>query len=348
MKSPYILATALYIAISATTYGTLAYNIDFNAYPPGTSYTAASGPPNDFSSFSTSYSSTAHIELSAFGLTNSPLVTTITNPSGRATFGMSIAGATSHVITLQMQLSLGTSLVESAYSGPRASIEFTSDVVSPNQTGCYIYFDTDYVGIETNPIVINSYYGLVYQRTNVFSASGGYRRNTPYSLRFVLNTFTHSFSVYLDGNPLAVDAPIAGGLELKHATISIGDLGTTGANGNGAIDNVRLDIQSANAVSFTAISFTNTSSLRMDLTAPAQQMMLMEWSSNLVTWLPLHEWDIIGPTNYTIRAVYVATDEGTATVPDTPATTEKQKYYRAIPWTPPEEWQAFDSLREEK
>ena len=243
---------------------------------------------------------------------------------------------------------MGTSLVESAYSGPRASIEFTSDVVSPNQTGCYIYFDTDYVGIETNPIVINSYYGLVYQRTNVFSASGGYRRNTPYSLRFVLNTFTHSFSVYLDGNPLAVDAPIAGGLELKHATISIGDLGTTGANGNGAIDNVRLDIQSANAVSFTAISFTNTSSLRMDLTAPAQQMMLMEWSSNLVTWLPLHEWDIIGPTNYTIRAVYVATDEGTATVPDTPATTEKQKYYRAIPWTPPEEWQAFDSLREEK
>jgi len=345
MKSPVIIATALYIAISTTTFGTLAYNIDFNAYPPGTSYTAASGPPNDFSSFSTSQASTAHIELSALGLTNTPLVSTITNASGRASFGMSIAGATNHVITLQMQLSLGTSLVESAYSGPRASIEFTSDVVSPNQAGCYILFDTDYVGIETNPIVINSYYGLVYQPTNVFSASGGYKRNTPYSLRFVLNTLIHSFSVYLDGIPLALNAPIAGGLELKYATISIGDLGTTGANGNGAIDNVRLDIQPADAVSFTGITFTNTSSLRMDLTAPAQQMMLMEWSSNLVTWLPLHEWEIVGPTNYTVRAVYVATDDGTAIVPDTPASTEKQRFYRALPWTPPAEWQAPVSIK---
>ena len=336
MKSPAILAITLCIAIPAITFAALVYDIDFNGYAPGTSYTSASGPPYDFSTFTTSQSSTAQIELSALGLTNTPLVTTTSNGAGRASFGMSIAGMTNHIITLRMQLSLGTNSPLST----KAGISFYSDVESPNQTVFGVGFDADWSDIDNDPLNIVSYHGLVYLPTNDFSASSVYSRNTLHTLQVTANTLTHTFSVSLDNIPLATNAPFHDGQPLKYISISVGDLGTQGAFGQGAIDNIMLDVQPANAVSFTAIAFTNDSSLRLDLAAPAQQLMLMEWSSNLVTWLPLHEWEIVGPTNYTLRAVYVATDNGTAIVPDTPANSEKQKYYRAIPWTPPEEWQA--------
>lgn len=336
MKSPVILAIALYIAIPAITFAALVYDIDFNGYAPGTSYTSALGPPNDFSTFTTSQSSTAQIELSALGLTNTPLVTTTSNGAGRASFGMSIAGMTNHIITLRMQLSLGTNSPLST----KAGISFYSDVESPNQTVFGVGFDADWSDIDNDPLNIVSYHGLVYLPTNDYSASSVYSRNTPHTLQVSANTLTHTFSVSLDNIPLATNAPFHEGQPLKHISISVGDLGTQGAIGQGAIDNILLDVQPANAVSFTAIAFTNNSSLRLDLAAPARQLILMEWSSDLVSWLPLHEWEIVGPTNYTVRAVYVATDDGIATVPDTPLTSERQKYYRAIPWTPPEEWQA--------
>ena len=336
MKSPVIIAVALYIAIPAVTFAGRIYDIDFNSYTPGTLYTHASGPPNDFSSFSTSQFASAKTELTALGLTNNPLV--ITNPlaSGRVTFVMSIADMTNHLISLQMQLSLGIT----PPNGPKAGISFYSDVEPPNQTALSVGFGADWSDVDNDPINIVSYHGLVYLQTNDFSATNVYSRNTPHTLQVSVNTTTHKFSVTIDGTSLATNAPFYGGQELKYVSISVGDLGTQGACGHGAIDNITLDVQPANAVSFTGITFTNNSSLHMDLSAPAQQLILMEWSSNLVTWLPLHEWEIVGPTNYTVRAVYVATDEGTAIVPDTPLTPEKQKYYRAIPWTPPEEWQA--------
>lgn len=341
MKSPVIIAVALYVAIPAVTYAERIYDIDFNSYTPGTIYTHASGPPNDFSTFSTNQSATAYIELSALGLTNNPLV--ITNPlaSGRATFVMSIAGMTNHLISLQMQFSLGIT----PPNGPKAGIIFYSEVEPPNQTAISVGFNADWSDVDNDPINIVSYHGLVYLRTNDFSATNVYSRNTPHSLQVSVNTTTHKFSVTIDGTSLATNAPFYGGQELKYVSISVGDLGTQGACGQGAIDNITLDVQPANTVSFTEITFTNTSSLRMDLSALAQQLILMEWSSDLVSWFPLHEWEIVGPTNYTVRAVYVANDEGTAIVPDTPASSERQRYYRAIPWTPPEEWRAPVSIK---
>ena len=245
MKIPVIIASAISIAISTITYGTLVYDIDFNSYVPGTSYTNASGPPNDFSTFSTGgyYSvSVAHIEASFLGLTNNTLVTQNTNVSTAASYGMTIADATSHVITLQMQLSLGTAVGEGAYSGPNASISFSSDLEPPNQTMLGINFGSNGDEVDNVPISINSLHGLIYLPTNDYSGSGIYNRNTPHALKFIVNTYTHVFSVSLDDIFLTTDAPFYGGQELKNVSIAFGDMITTGAMGYGAIDNVTLDV----------------------------------------------------------------------------------------------------------
>jgi len=245
MKRIVIALIGMAVVSHSIAHAELAYNITFNSIPPGTSYTNASGPPNDFSILdkSGSYSSSATVESSFLGLDDTPLVTLNTGASTRLSYGMAIAGATNHLITLQLQISLGTNFLFSDYGGPKASVVFESDVEPPNYTYISTFFGSSYPAAEINGVSVFANHGLIYLPTNDFSAGSTFNRNTPYTLKMIVNTFLHIFSVYLNGSPIAIDAPFNGGQELKKVTISFGDMGTTGAMGYGAMDDITLDIE---------------------------------------------------------------------------------------------------------
>ncbi len=95
--------------------------------------------------------------------------------------------------------------------------------------------------------------------------------------------------------------------------------------------------ETTNEVSITSITHATDGRVILELLGPPTQLILMEWSDDLVTWHPLHEYEILDPPQ-TIRVVYVTDSSGHATVPDTPLATEDRKYYRAILWYPPIVW----------
>ena len=87
---------------------------------------------------------------------------------------------------------------------------------------------------------------------------------------------------------------------------------------------------SAQEVPFTSIVYSN-GSVNMELSMPPREALLMEWSDDLITWHPLHEYVLLDPPGTIIRAMYSADADGIASVPDTPATNELRKFYRATP-----------------
>ena len=87
----------------------------------------------------------------------------------------------------------------------------------------------------------------------------------------------------------------------------------------------------AQEVSFTSLVYSNNGNVNMELSTPPREAFLMEWSDDLITWHPLHEYVVLDPPGYTIRVMYSADTDGIASVPDTPATNETRKYYRAMP-----------------
>ena len=314
----------LTLLIASDAHAAPLYNIDFSGYAAPVVHTNVTGAPSDFSAY---VGETSTVVTVFQDLTDQPLVSTTTHASGSNRFELDAPGYTNHILTLTLQLILES--LPGPGSGPNAIVGF----YSPNENlynstiALPVLFGlTDSYVIATSNININ---------TGLFATNSSFTRNSVISLTIVVNTAEHVLSVTINGNPLAVNAAYDPLIVIGGATIRIGDIGTHGAIGNGAIDNITLTVEPIPDSSTRFFNINTTSNgVSMGLIAPPQQMILMEWTSDLLEWHPLHEYQMVEPTNYTIRAVYVANDDGQVTVPDTPLSAEVNKFYRAIPWTP--------------
>ena len=318
----------LTLLIASAVHAAPLYNIDFSGYAAPVVHTNVTGAPSDFSAY---VGETSTVVTAFQDLIDQPLVSTTTHASGSNRFELDAPGYTNHILTLTLQL-----LLESRPdpdSGPNAAFGF----YSPS--------DNLYIGAAL-PVVsfgINEFASL--STSNICVHIGSFVTNTPFdrdtimSLSISVNTSMHTLNVTVNGTTLAVDVPYDPSIIVDGARFAIGDIATQGAIGNGAVDNITF---SAEPIPDPTTRFTNiyatTNGVRMNLMAPPQQMILMEWTSDLLEWHPLHEYQLVEPTNYTIRAVYVANDDGQVTVPDTPLSSEVNKFYRAIPWTPTNVW----------
>jgi hypothetical protein len=209
------------------------YNITFSQFSPGSVYTNASGPPNDFSSYAISGSNAVGVSsyiVRAFtiNLTNQPLVCNNAG-LGVGNFLMQMGNVSSNVVTLDMQLQLDSvvgATVAFGQSGPPGS-NVTSIILSFPETS-------------TNTMQVQSVDGLSASPTVLYSFATSLVRTNLQNISFNLNLSASTFSLTVNGVSLASNAPIGSSQPLTQAAIGIGDTDGIGVGGNGGIDNIML------------------------------------------------------------------------------------------------------------
>ncbi len=209
------------------------YNITFDQFPVGSSYTNASGPPNDFSSYTISGATPGGVGSFIFpsftaNLTNQPLVCNNAG-QGVGNFSMQMGNVSSNVVTLNLQLMLDSTVgatVAFGQSGPPG----------PNVTSIILSFS------ETSnaTMQVQSVDGPSDSTTVLYSFATNLVRTNLQVISFSLNLSASTFSLTVSGVSLASNAPIGSRQPITQATISIGDTDNLGSGGIGAIDNIVL------------------------------------------------------------------------------------------------------------
>jgi len=225
------------------------YNITFSQFSAGSMYTSASGPPNDFSSYTPSGSNAGGVfcyiaPVFTINLTNQPLVCNNAG-LGVGNFLMQMGNVSSNAVTLNMQLMLDTTVgatVAFGQSGPPGS-NVTSIVLSFPETSTSTMQVQSVDGSSGSPTVLYSF------ATNLVRAS-------LQNISFSLNLPAHTFDLTVNGVSLASNAPIGFSQPINQAGISIGDTDGTGFGGTGGIDNILLTAEPA--VSISDIFFNGT------------------------------------------------------------------------------------------
>jgi hypothetical protein len=209
------------------------YNITFSQFTAGTIYTNASGPPNDFSSYTTSGSNSVGVSsfiVQAYspGLANKPLACNNAG-LGVGNFFMQMGNVSSNVVTLDMKLMLDFTVgatVAFGQSGPPG----------PNLTSIILSFPETSTGI----MQVQSVDGPSGSPTVLYSFSTSLVRTNLLAISFSLNLPASTFNLAVNGTSLASNAPIGSSQPLNQAAISIGDTASLGTSGTAAMDNIAL------------------------------------------------------------------------------------------------------------
>ena len=226
------------------------YNITFSQFTVGTTYTNASGPPNDFSAYAPSGSNPSGVSSYIFpaftiNLTNQPLVCNNAG-QGFGTFSMQTGNISSNFVTLDMQLMLDSTVgaaVAFGQSGPPG----------PNVTLIALSFPETSKGT----MQVQSLDGPTNSPTVLYSLTTSLVRTNLQTISFNLNLPTSTFSLTVNGVPLASNAPIGSHLPINQAVISIGDTAGLGNGGSAGIDNIVLAAVPVPSISGIFLSGTN-------------------------------------------------------------------------------------------
>ena len=223
------------------------YNITFGQFTVGTTYTNASGPPNDFSSYAPSGSNPSGVSSYIFpaftiNLTNQPLVC---NNAGQGVgkFSMQMGDVSSAVVTLNMQLMLDSMVgaaVAFGQSGPSGS-NVTSIILSFPETS-------------RGTMQVQSLDGSTNSPTVLYTLTTSLVRTNLQNVSFTLNLPASAFSLTVNGVSLASNARIGLRQPINQAVISIGDTDGLGNGGSGGIDNIVLasvPVPSVSGISFS-------------------------------------------------------------------------------------------------
>jgi hypothetical protein len=109
----------------------------------------------------------------------------------------------------------------------------------------------------TSTVRVQSVDGPTNSPPVLYSFATGLVRANVQTIRFSLNLPAHTFSLSLNGASFASNAPIGFSRPIDQATISIGDIDSTGNGGNGGIDNIVLTAGPAASISSIFFSGTN-------------------------------------------------------------------------------------------
>src|SRR6266404_4186195 len=177
------------------------YNITFSQFTPGTVYTNASGPPNDFSAYVPGGSNPSGVSTYIFpaftmNLTNQPLVCNNAG-QGVGNFSMQMGSVSSNAVTLNMQLMLDSSVgatVAFGQSGPPGS-NVTSVTLSFPETS-------------TGTMQVQSVDGSSNSAAVLYSFTTSLVRTNLQNISFSLNLPAHTFSLTVNAVSLASNAPV--------------------------------------------------------------------------------------------------------------------------------------------
>jgi hypothetical protein len=256
--------------------GQTLYNITFSQFSPGSIYTNASGPPNDFSSYVTSGSNPVGVSSFIFpaftiNLTNQPLVCNNAG-QGVGNFLMQMGNVSSNVVTLDVQLMLDSvvgATVAFGQSGP----------AGPTVTSIRLSFPET----STGTMQVRSLDGPSGSPTVLYSFATSLVRTNLQNISFNLNLLKSTFSLTVNGVTLASNAPIGSSQPLNQAAIGIGDTDGIGVGGNGGIDNIVL--AAVPIPNISGISFSGTNVL-VGLTTSTNAHYDVQTTTDLVsgTW----------------------------------------------------------------
>jgi hypothetical protein len=268
------------------------YNITFNQFAPGTVYTNASGPPNDFSAYvpgGPNPSGVFSVIFPAFtiNLTNQPLVCNNAG-LGVGNFFMQMGNVSSNAVTLNMQLQLDSKVgatVAFGQSGPPGS-NVTSVILNFSET-------------TTTAVGVQSVDGPSGSPTVLYSFATNLVRSNLQNISFCLNLPAHTFRLTVNGVSFASDAPIGFNKPINQAGISLGDTDSLGNGGSAGIDNIVLTAEPAASISSI---FFNGTDVMLGLTTSTNAHYDVQTTTDLVSGT----WSTIlsnvpgsgGPTNF--------------------------------------------------
>jgi hypothetical protein len=254
LKSPVkiiaVLTYALALLGSRLIQAQTLYNINFSQFAPGTIYTNASGPPNDFSFYAPSGSNSGGVSSVVFpafsiNLTNQPLVCNNAG-QGVGNFFMQMGNVSSNVVALDMQMMLDTTVGASVAFGQ-------SGLPGSNITAITLSFPET----STGTMQVQSVDGSSVSPTVLYSFSTNLIRTNLQNISFRLNLQSSTFSLIVNGVSLASNAPIGRQQPITQAEISIGATSGLGTGGSGGIDNIVLAAVPVPTISNISLSGPN-------------------------------------------------------------------------------------------
>jgi hypothetical protein len=223
------------------------YNINLSQFTPGTPYTNATGPPNDFSSYVISGSnpggvSTYVVQGFSINLLGKSLACNNAG-EGVGNFLMQMGNVSSNAVTLNLLLQLDPVIGATVAFGQ-------SGTPGSNVTSIALSFPD----AATNTVQVQSVDGPTGSPTVLYSFTTGLVRSNLQNISFNLNLPAHTFSLSVNGVSFASSAPIGFGQSINQAEISIGDTDNIGSGGSGAMNDIVLT--AGPAVSISDIFFS--------------------------------------------------------------------------------------------
>ncbi|HXI83108.1 MAG TPA: hypothetical protein VNL17_03345 [Verrucomicrobiae bacterium] len=270
-----VITCVIELLVPVESHAQILYNITFGQFSPGTTYTNASGPPNDFSAYAPGGSNPSGVFSVIFpaflNLKNQPLVCNNAG-QGVGNFLMQIGNVSSNAVTLSMQLQLDSVVgakVTFGQSGPPGSNVTSITLNYPETT--------------TNIVAVQSVDGPTNSLTALYSFATSLVRSNLQNINFSLNLPARTFSLSINGVSFANNAPIGSSHPINQAGISIGDTDGLGNGGSGGIDNVVLTAGSAASISGI---FFSGADIMLGLTTSTNAHYDVQTTTNLVagTW----------------------------------------------------------------